>query len=1040
MTDKDIGILHLSDVHICKANSERVKKLVDLLKNDIHLLQEANKIKVRLVCITGDLINAGDNYNEELDLITDLLITPLMEFLGLSEESIFVVPGNHEVKRDTISPIVETGLEATLKTTESIDAFMNNIDPAAIQRIEYFDKDFSTLFGGIPKSSTPLMRTYLTPIDRLTIGITCVNSAWRSTGIGSAERGKMIVGSKQIIDGADTIESADLRICLMHHPIDWLNEADKISVERCINRYDIVLNGHIHESYVQQYTSFNGHTLFNTCGKFDDSNDIFNGYSLLSINPYNKNCRVFLRHYIGYPRNCYDKAIELAENGLFQVDLGNKDDNLALAYNITHSIKRSFVEYANSYFVSNVVSGKTEKGFEELFIRPEFSRHSEYEKETLFEDESNAQNQRITLDYICQTKNNILLLGKKEIGKTTVLHYLVKCIINNFNVLKSLPVIIDVRQIDYTGKEPILRATNRYVNRYCAEDDSFSVSEIERLIANGLCTFCFDNFEDANSSQLDKINAFIKRYPLNKYVFSEREFVSARSLRAIKNTPSCDYEEIHICSLTRGQIRAVATREASTGENSSLVDKIMICFKKTSLPKTPFALSLILSLCDSTDFSAINEAVVMEQFMEAVLEKTDPSEAYSTTFDFRTKEDFLTYLAAYMNEKKQFYLSKEEFEVVLKEYHSNVGFSISDTKFDSLFFEKGVLVRIEGDITFRYNCMIEYYLAKKADQSPDFLSNILSGNNYLNYANELMYYTGLHRRDLTVAEAIEGSLRTKFEAIRSSIPKMSEYDIGLEFDLPDEEFRKNIQESKLTQTESDWLQNTGDNSDSIIPEQLNKDQQYESIDAFFQTLFIYGDCLKNLELIPKSNKERIYSEYIQGLCVMLSALKQNTERNLGEKISGMESLPEKYSEKSIRRAKAVVQDILKIAIPLAIQNIALENIGTSKLSIIIKQNIDNASIDGFAKFFSVFLMCDLRLPGFKNVLKDYVQSIRDRSMLKIIMFKLMYYYQFRYFSSSLDTFLEDMLADINIRLNKSNKNVKSNLIQHYRDNRLTLTS
>ena len=98
------------------------------------------------------------------------------------------------------------------------------------------------------------------------------------------------------------------------------------------------------------------------------------------------------------------------------------------------------------------------------------------------------------------------------------------------------------------------------------------------------------------------------------------------------------------------------------------------------------------------------------------------------------------------------------------------------------------------------------------------------------------------------------------------------------------------------------------------------------------------------------------------------------------------------------------------------------------------------SNDGFSKLFSVFLLCDLRVPGFKNELKDYVQSLKDRSMLKIVLFKLLYYYQFRYFSSSLDPFLEDILADINLKLNKRGKRLKSYYIQGFKDRRRELTS
>lgn len=71
---------------------------------------------------------------------------------------------------------------------------------------------------------------------------------------------------KQIVDSFESIKTADLKVCLMHHPLDWLVDVDKLAIEKCINEFDIILNGHIHESKTKIYTSYNGQCVFNTCG------------------------------------------------------------------------------------------------------------------------------------------------------------------------------------------------------------------------------------------------------------------------------------------------------------------------------------------------------------------------------------------------------------------------------------------------------------------------------------------------------------------------------------------------------------------------------------------------------------------------------------------------------------------------------------------------------------------------------------------------------------------------------------------------------
>lgn len=1039
--DKRIGILHLSDIHTSLKTRATIQRLVDLLRTDIRTLIETHNIEIKLVCISGDLINSGDDADVELDIALDVFLQPLLEMLHLDEKSVFMVAGNHEVKRCNIVPYAETGLEATLKSENSIEDFLcNNIDEDSLKRIAYFDRDFASMFGDKLVWTSPLTRAYMVPVGELCFGVSCVNSSWRSTGVGDSEKRKMIVGRKQIIDSYEKIHTADIKVCIMHHPFDWLVDDDKTAIEKCINQFDIVLTGHIHESDTKIYTSFNGQTLFNTCGKFDNSSDIYNGYTLLAINPYNRECDVILRQYMDYPRNCFDAALSVVPGGIFPTALGRKDDRLALAYNVTHAIQTKFLEYANSYFVSNVAAGKILKNFDESFIAPEFSRYSEYEKETRFDSEIDTEEETISLESICNERKNILLLGKKEIGKTTILHYITKHCLSNFNVLKKVPIIINTLYVDYSGKNVIARAAHKFLTEYCDSAEAFSLSDMEALLAAGLCTVMFDNFESVGETKLNKINDFLSEYPDNRFIFAEKEEVSARCVRDIEVSPSCEYEVAHICSLTKHQIRAIATQTILTEDCSSLVDKIMMCFKRTTLPKTPFVLSLILSICDKSNFAPINEAVVMEQFLEFLLEKTSPAEAYSNTFDFRNKEDFLIYLVSHMNEHNKFYLANEEFETLLQDYHSDIGFSVKETGFDTLFINKGVLIRTEFFVTFRYNCIIEYYLAKKAQQSHDFLEYILSDYSYLNYSDALSYYTGLNRKSIEVATILRSKLHSSINAFSEVVAELEDYNIGIDISFPEDNFSQKLNQSKLSQAQSDKLHDSKDMSEDKLPEKIDKHVTYDDMDAFIQTLLIYGNCLKNLELISKNVKEQYYRDYIFGLCIMLAIYKQSTENFFKDEVSDMEQFPEKYSKEDIDKSKTMAQDVIKIALPLIIQNIALENIGTPKLKSVIEKAVAEDNCSEFSRFFSVFLYSDLRLPGLQSMLKQYALDAKDKSLLKIIFFKLLYYYCFRYFSPSLDSFFENTLADINIKLNGKSKHAKSQLIQVIKEQKRRLNN
>lgn len=1043
--NKNLGILHLSDIHASLKNKTKLQRLLSLLQADISTLIKNNNIDIKFVCITGDLINSGDNSNEELDVVFEIVIEPLMEFLNITENNILIVPGNHEIKRSEIVEYIENGLLNTLKDESDIENFMYSVDTEAIRRISYFD-NFMSLFGGKAIFQSNLARSYIHNFNEIKIGFVCLNSAWRSTGIGIEEKGKMIIGKKQIVDSFESIKTADLKVCLMHHPLDWLVDVDKLAIEKCINEFDIILNGHIHESKTKIYTSYNGQCVFNTCGKFDNSSDIYNGYSILSLNPYNKDCDIILRQYFDYPRNCYDEAINLVLNGKFSVSLGKKDDLLVLAYNVAHCIENKFIDFANSFFISNVVFGKKINSFDESFILPTFSKYSEYEKETQFDelvDGDNNESDNITLDEICSSKDNLLLLGKKEIGKTTILHYMVKYAISNFDTLKMVPIIIDCLYVDFHGKNIFERESNKFINEYCDDDVSFSMNDITNLLKNGNCIVMFDNFETVGEKQLSIINKFINTYPKNKYIFSEKETVSARSLREVPIVPNCNYKQYHICSLSKEQIRSFTQKSLFYPQesNSSIVDKIMLCFKTTTLPKTPFVLSVVLSLCNNSDFVPINEAVVMELFMESLLEKTSPIESSSKTYDFRAKENFLLYLVTNMYDNNRYYFTHDEFRQLAFTYHDEVGFSITDTKFDKLFFEKGILIQTEQIVSFRYTCMIEYYIAKKAEQNQTFLNDILKNKKYLNYSNELLYYTGLNRCNNSILNILQQDLYMYFDKYSDILKTLDNYNISMDISFPEEEFSEKISNCRLSQSQSDILSDTQDFSEKKLPEKIDKTKEHNDMNAFVTTLLIYGSCVKNLEFIKKEEKITAYQNYTYGLCILLAIMKNFTEESFIELKKVIEKSADDLQTKTekLKQTENHVSDIVKIALPLYIQNIALENIGTSKLKLILKDIIQNSKPDDFSKFFSVFTYCDLRISELKKVLAEYVNEEHNKALLKIIFFKLLYYYQFRYFNPSLDTFLEETLANINVKLNNGTNVMKGAMIKEVKKSRKKFT-
>lgn len=1029
---KNIGILHLSDIHASENNKETLKRLAKLLLVDIKKIKDEFDVDVDIVCITGDLIASGDNSDKEFSIVNEEVIRKVMLSEGIDESRIYIVPGNHEVKRSKIIDYIENGLCSTLTTENEIEKFMSGNISSAVERISYFQKDYGDIYGGDIIASNDFFHSHIIETKGLKIGIACINSAWRSSGKGKCEKTKMIIGKKTIIDSLESIIDSDLKICIFHHPLDWLVDDDKYEIEKCLGHFDIVLNGHIHANDTKSYITYNGIFLLNICGKFDNSSDVYNGYSLISINPYTNESTVILRKYLDYPRNCYDAAINLCDNGVYKTALKKSDEILALSYSIVCSILKNFNTFAKDYFVSNITADTQNDNYNDLFIKPIFNKYSEYEKETNFSQQDEEKEVFTVDDIFSNDKQNYLIMGKKEIGKSTLMRHITINYLSYFSTYRLVPILLDSSKILTQGKIPVEKACKDFIDSFCDPSVSFSIDQIKILLDNEKCVVLFDNYDNTDEKQHEKIDEFIERYPNNKYIFTETETIGARAIRDTPIVPACDCEKIFICTLSKEQIREIAKASLKTGSeitDTSIVDRVIQYLKKTALPKTPFVLSLLLSLCYNSDFSPINEVSVLERFIETILKKHSPEEVFSKTFDFKNKEDFLIYLVTKMNEQNKYFFTNEEFKELLDNYHKKIGFSVEETGFDTLFFSVGMLINFGNTITFRYSCIVEYYLAKKATTEPDFLSYIISDKNYLNYCDEILYYAGLHRKDLLLIQSLQAKLYSFFEKLRNKLTSLSNYNIGLDVVLPEDTFKQKLQEGRLTQHTSDKLSDTPDLSEKNLPENIDKKTDHSELNAFVKTLLLYGSCVKNLELLDYDIKHQGFTDFLLGLRLLLAILKENTENLFSEEIKLLESSEKSQDEQKLKNLLTFVNEMIKIALPLSIQQIALETIGTRKLNTIYDDIICNSNkYNNFEVFFCVFTICDLRLLSIskiKTLLTDYIHNTKDSSLLKIILSKLNYYYQFRFFGTVLDDFLLDTMAGIIVTINHKSKALKS---------------
>ena len=541
---------------------------MEKLDDDIKIVKTESNSTIKLICITGDLINNGAN-SAEYDSFMKEFLSPLLDKTKLQVEDVFIVPGNHEIDRNSINKFEESGLVSELTSSEDIaDYFKKDNSCDRLKNFYKFFNDYS--FNENSITSCNYYSTYMKELEGIKIGVACLNSSWRSTGTGSSERGKMIVGVDNVKNALHDIQDTQIKIALVHHPLDWLVECDYCEIQKNIQHFDLILNGHVHALDTKQMIAYQGQSITSTCGKFMETKDSYNGYSFISINSNNYQIKIYLRKYYSGARNCFDRDLEIYENGCAAFSLCKRDELSQKTYEIIYSIQQPFVKYANSFFIGNLLeANKAGASIESLFVCPPLAFFSEYQKEANYEmkdfDELKLQKNYIQLDdLIYQNDENLFFSGKKECGKTTLINYWIIMYLKKFPNFGKIPVLIDFKD-NFKGKEIIVKKISEFFNDFSEIKLQLSYQDIKELLEQGKFVLFFDNVEELlkkeNTSKLDLLKQFIIDYPNNRFIyFAREEPIDEQECIQMIDSLGQQIVKVFIHSLGKKQIRTLAKK------------------------------------------------------------------------------------------------------------------------------------------------------------------------------------------------------------------------------------------------------------------------------------------------------------------------------------------------------------------------------------------------------------------------------------------------------------------------------------------------
>lgn len=1026
---KVLNILHISDSHIQEKDRAGIAEITKKLIDDIKKIRKQRNISIDLICFTGDLIQRGDKALEDekqWKLAMDIMINPLLRELDLSNDRFIFVPGNHEVDITKIVPRLEKGLE--IESLQDINEIMDDFDSSYKNRLSYFYE--------IVKEQLPDVKfrdlgySYSKQINGINVGISCVDSAWRSSGKGVIEKNKLYVGSKQIRELYDDIAGNDIKICMMHHPVEWLEDCESLEIEKELAKYDFVLRGHVHDEDLKQIVRRNLKTVYSTAGKlypldFAEGRavDGYNGYSILNIEYDRRKCNVLLRTYYGKNRGEFDKGINICPEGEESYDICSDTDILQMKFGVIKGISQYFYDMSEKYSMIKEFDAKSPKDVRQILVDPVLADKSEYVKE------NGDEKKEINIQDIMETDDNILLVGKKETGKTTVLQQIGLRYINEYEIRGIVPIHINMKYLP-KSKDRLIDSTIQFIQRNILDYEAISKHEITDLISLGKMVFLIDNVKTSDSNHTKWIKKFIETYSNNRFILTiEEEFFQSLDVKQIPNYGTT-FKEIYIQYMGKSQIRAMVTKWAKGREDmidiTETVNKIDSYCNQINFAKTPFNIAVFMVIWDEdSNFVPSNEGIVMENYLEIILEKLSPKEALRSTYAFKLKQNFLSYIAYQMYLKNEYFFTKDEFEKIVKEYHQKKGYNLGKSRFDVLFFEKNILSYSGEYIVFSHTSFLEYFLALYAYNNKEFLDEITKKGKRIYFRNEICFYSGLNQDCTELLDSLSTDILSIVIEYMDLVDDLNDVQIMTEFKMDKEQFITDIQKNRPTQEELDIASDQSNHYQEKSPTEISKSEIKENdAEDFYSLLQMYGSIIKNAELLDNNYKIEHLECYIYGMnmlyAMMIKLFDYMKKEIKFDKLSDSDKKHIKIgTEEEFEKMKEQLVDVTKLIFPIAIQNLILETVGTPKLEAAINELIKNKQDKPFEKFMLTFLKCDLKIVGLKNLLGKYIRDEKSKNILKIALMKLTFYYRSRFFGTDLqvDRELTDLIAEIHMKLN-----------------------
>ena len=232
-------IIHLSDIHLKTSNDSILKRAESITAAMRPYLPNTTVV---VIVVSGDIAQSGSATEYK---IANRLLTDIRSRLkGETSAPIHFVlaPGNHDCDFRGDQATRQLVVEAMLKHTGTLpDSYLKT---AVKVQSDFFSFRKSLESKDKLIQEDKLWNSYEFSVDGFRITFDALNASWMSTR--HEQQGGLLFPFER---HARQPEAADLRVCVLHHPLNWYSQSNYREFRSFLHqRSDFILTGHEHQA------------------------------------------------------------------------------------------------------------------------------------------------------------------------------------------------------------------------------------------------------------------------------------------------------------------------------------------------------------------------------------------------------------------------------------------------------------------------------------------------------------------------------------------------------------------------------------------------------------------------------------------------------------------------------------------------------------------------------------------------------------------------------------------------------------------------